>query len=237
MDTQTGISLKSSAIAAGISLLLMAVIAPIANFSILNGLIAPGDAAKTLDAVAENMVAFRIAIALFLTVAILDVIVAWALYIFLKPTHKSLSLLAAWMRLAYASVLIVLLVKLVDVSLLLNGDVDAWGRAEGHLQAQVMLSVNSFLHGWEFSLIVFGFHLLLLGWLILKAGYMRHILGVLVLLAGFGYVVDGFGKLLSDSYPVSVSMFTFIGEVVLIFWLLIAGQKKQAVRSSKTEVL
>ena len=91
-----------------------------------------------------------------------------------------------------------------------------------------MLSVRNFTPGWKFSLIVFGFHLLLLGYLVLKAGYMRKILGILIMLAACRYLIDGFGKLLSTDYILSISMFTFIGEVILIFWLLIKGRKIEA---------
>jgi len=99
--------------------------------------------------------------------------------------------------------------------------------SESQLQTQIMLSLNMFSQGWEFGLIIFGFHLLLLGYLILKAGYMRKILGILILLAASGYIIDGFGKLLLTDYSISISMFTFIGEVILIFWLLIVGRKIQ----------
>jgi hypothetical protein len=54
---------------------------------------------------------------------------------------------------------------------------------------------------------------------------MRKILGILILLAASGYLTDGFCKLLFAGYSISISKFTFIGEVILIFWLLIAGRK------------
>lgn len=219
------ISIKNSAIIAGISLLLMAIIAPIANFSILQGLIDPNDVAKTVSNITENIGTFRIGIVLFLIVAILDILIAWSLYIFLRPQNKSLSLLTAWLRIVYASILCVVIINLINVLQLLNGAYYLTAFSESQLQTQIMLSLNMFSQGWELGLIIFGFHLLLLGYLILKAGYMRKILGILILLAASGYVIDGFGKLLLTDYSISISMFTFIGEVVLIFWLLIVGRK------------
>jgi hypothetical protein len=93
------------------------------------------------------------------------------------------------------------------------------------IYAQVLLSLNTFNIGWGFGLIIFGFHLLLLGYLMVKAGYMRKVLGILLILASLGYVIDGFGKVLFADYNLNISMFTFIGEVILIFWLLIKGWK------------
>ena len=219
------ISLSNSAIIAGIGLILMAILAPIANFAILQKLIVSGDSATTVSNIVSSEGLFRIGIGCFLIVAILDIIVAWALYVFLKPVNKSLSLLIAWFRIVYATVLVVVLIYLLNVLQLLHGAAYLAPFTASQIQAQVMLSLNTFNLGWGLGLIIFGFHLLLLGYLMFKAGYMRKMLGILLILASLGYLIDGFGKLLSGDYNMNISMFTFIGEIILIFWLLIKGWK------------
>ncbi len=204
----------------------MAIVAPIANFAILEKLVMPGDAGLTFTTLSVSTGLLRTGIALFLLVAILDILVAWALYIFLKPVNKNLSLLAAWFRLAYAAMLAFLLVYLLHVLQLFSGNPFLTALDTGQLQAQVMLSLGDFRLGWELSLIIFGMHLLLLGILFYRAGYMRKILGVLLILASLGYLIDGFGKVLSPAYDLSISLYTFVGEIILIFWLLIAGKKQ-----------
>jgi hypothetical protein len=47
----------------------------------------------------------------------------------------------------------------------------------------------------------------------------------LLLIAGLGYLTDSFGKLLSANYNANIAMFTFIGEVLLVFWLFIKGAR------------
>ena len=229
MDTNkikiNDVSLSASAIIAGIGLILMTILAPIANFSILQKLIVTNDTAKTVSNLVSFEGLFRLGICCFLIVAILDIIVAWALYIFLKPVNKSLSLLTAWIRIVYATILAVVLIYLLSVLQLLHGGDYLASFTINQIQAQVMLFLNTFNLGWGFGLIIFGFHLLLLGYLVFKAGYMRKILGILLILASSGYLIDGFGKLLSADYKMNISMFTFIGEVILIFWLLIKGWK------------
>lgn len=219
------ISIKNSAIVAGISLLLMAIIAPIANFAIIQKLVDYNDATKTVGNIVASSGLFRIGICLFLVVALLDIIVAWALYAFLKPINRQLSLLTAWLRVVYATILIAVLIYLLNALALLSGAEFLSGLSAAQLNSQVMISLNMFARGWELGLIIFGFHLLLLGYLILKAGYMHKILGSLIILAALGYLIDGFGKLLLTDYSISISMFTFIGELILIFWLLIKGRK------------
>ena len=82
------ISRSQSAVIAAISLLIMAIIAPIANFNLIGKMLVSADAAKTLLNISSSPGAFRTSIVLFLLVAILDVVVSWALYIFFKPVNN-----------------------------------------------------------------------------------------------------------------------------------------------------
>jgi diacylglycerol kinase len=219
------ISLSNSAIISGIGLLVMAVLAPIANFSILQGLIVSGDAGHTFSNIISSEGEFRLAVVFFLIIVLLDIIVAWGLYVLLKPINKSLSLLTAWLRLVYSAMLGFSIFYLINVLILVSNTQNPVSFDADQIQGLVMLSLSSFKSGWEFGLIVFGFHLLLLGSLILKAGYMHKILGTLLIISSLGYLIDGFGRLISSDYNITISVYTFIGEIVLIFWLLISGRK------------
>lgn len=221
----TDISLRLSAIVAGLGLLIMAILAPIANFGVLQKLIVSGDATNTANKIIASAGLFRIGIFVFLIVAILDLVVAWALYVLLKPINESLSLLAAWFRIVYAAIFVSALNNLLIVLQLLNGSDYLKAFETNQLHAQVMLSLNAFTDGWNIGLAIFGLHLLVLGYLVFKSGYLPKFLGILVVIAGLGYLIDNLGKLLSPNYNVTIAMFTFIGEVLLIFWLLWRGIK------------
>lgn len=106
---------------------------------------------------------------------------------------------------------------------LINGEVYLAGLGNDIFQIQVMLAFENFTSTFEFGLIVFSFHLLIIGYLAQKAGYLWKILGILLILAGMGYMIDGFGRVLSAGYDLNISLYTFIDEVVFIFWLLIKG--------------
>lgn len=222
----TDISLRQAAIIAGVGLLIMAIIAPFAEFSVRQGLIVPGDAATTAQNIMANESLFRIAIYIYLIVAILDVVVAWALYVFLKPVNPSLSLLTAWFRVVYAAVLVIVLLNFGVALQLLSGADYLTVFQTGQLQAQMMLFLNAFDYGWQIGLAIFGLHLLLLGYLVYKSGgYIPKILGVLLIIASLGYLIDSSGTILSPTYEANIALFTFIGEVLLIFWLLIKGAR------------
>ena len=212
------VSPRTAAIMAGLGLLAMAILAPIANFGVLENLVVVDNAKTTVENIRASMGLFRLGIALLLLVAVLDVLVAWALYVLLEPVSKSLAVLAAWFRVAYSAVFALALAPLLGVVQIIEG-----GLETSQLQTQVMLSLEGFHNGWDIGLVLFGFHLLVLGYIAVKTGFIPQWLGVLLLIAGLGYLVDSFGRFLSPGYTVSVSAFTFVGEVVLIFWLLWKG--------------
>lgn len=201
------ITRNQSAVIAGIGLLLMAVFAIFATSNTIN-LVSDTN-------IQEIPVAkLRLGIFFFVLVAVLDIVVAWALYIFLKPINKSLSLLAALFRLIYSVLLFASLFGIIQAL-----------STNNFSQETLVSGISRFNANWEFSLIIFSLHLIVLGYLLFKAGYMKHILGILVLICGAGYLFDGLGKLLFENYNFSLTMFTFVGEVVLLIWLLTRGRK------------
>jgi uncharacterized protein DUF4386 len=92
------LSLHRSAVVAGVGILLISVLAGLANFGAVDTLVTGGDATKTAQDILASKGTFRLAIAAFVIVAVLDV--AWGLYAFFKPVNREVALLAGWLRLA-----------------------------------------------------------------------------------------------------------------------------------------
>jgi hypothetical protein len=206
------------ALTAGIGLLLMAVLAPFAYFFVLQGMVEPADAAATVDNITASEGLFRVGIAAWLVVIALDVVVAWALYVLLRPVNEALAVLVAWLRLVYTAIFAIAVANLFDVAQVLGGQRAALGSEQ--LQAEVMSSIASFENGWDLGLAIFGLHLLGLGVLLFGPSVFSKILGVLVVIAGGGYLFDSLGEVLVPGYAVSLATFTFVGEVLLIVWLV-----------------
>ncbi len=99
------LSLSQAAKIAGFGSLILALLAIFANFFVVESLIVPEDAARTADKIMASEGLFRAGIASLALVVVLDMVVALALYVFLKPVNQSLALLAAWFRLAFATIL------------------------------------------------------------------------------------------------------------------------------------
>ena len=140
---------------------------------------------------------------LFLIIAVLDVVVAYYLYRLFSAADKTLSFWTMIARLVYAAILMIASV------LLLGGRVDEFHTI------------------WNGGLLLFALHLFLLGVLLFRASFAPKWLSVLIIIAGLGYAIDSIGKLVSASYSLDIAGYTFIGEVVLIFWLLWVGFRKR----------
>jgi hypothetical protein len=213
------ISQRKVALTAAIGLLVLALLAPFALFGVLQNLVVPADAAATVENITTSEGFFRAGIAAFLIVIILDVVVAWALYVLLRPVNRTLALLTAWLRLVFAAVFGYALVNLLDVAQLV-GHAEQSALQGEQLQAQVMSSIASFDNGWiSIALAIFGLHLLGLGYLLFRSAHFPGFLGVLVAISGGGYLVDSFGTVLVPDYALNIGAFTFVGEALLIFWL------------------
>ena len=217
-------SLRQAAIVAGLGLLVMFLLA-FSSFSAFQRLIVEGDAATTARNIADHELLLRLITGSFVIVAGLDVLVAWALYVLLRPVNPSIAVLSAWLRMAYAAVFAGALSNLLVAVRLLTGDNALNAFSTRQLDAQVLMSVNQFKDGWNLALVILGLHLLVLGYLVFTSNYIPRVLGILVAIASFGYLIDSFGGLLFNSCDANVASLTFPGEVLLMGWLLWRGRR------------
>jgi hypothetical protein len=224
-QSATDTSKRKFAYVAAFGLLAMAVLAPIAQFGILATLIVPTDATATATNIAGSLGLFAAAIALFFAVAILDVVVALALYVLLGPVNRTLARAVAALRVIYAAVFGLALMNLWNVVQLLRSS----ATPSIETTTQVTSSITSFNNVWDIGLAIFAFHLMGLGALLVRAPSFGRVIGGLVVIAGIGYAVDSLGRLLIADYSLTLSMVTFVGEALLIVWLF-----RLAIRGSRT---
>jgi Domain of unknown function (DUF4386) len=136
-----------------------------------------------------------------------DTGVALIFYVLLKPVSMRLSVLAAFFRLIFVAVMAVNSLNYFGVLDLFNG----------------ARSVTAFNKGYGVALVPFGVHCALIGYLIFKSIFLPRILGVLMALAGLGYLIflwPPLGRHLFFPYIVIPGV---AGEGALTLWLLIMG--------------
>lgn len=132
-------------------------------------------------------------------VVLLDVFVALLLIPILRSGGTSLAYCTAVLRVLYA-------IGLFGASILL------------------IISQNGapFYEIWNYSLALFGLHLLVAGVAMWRSPELPTVIGVLLLIAGTGYLFDSVTTMFNIE-TMSLSEFTFIGEVALLLWLLWSG--------------
>jgi len=218
-----GITLRQAALTAGVASLLM-LAAPYGEF-VYGQLVVPMKIQETAHNIMANRGLFVAGIFAYFITFICDVVVAWALYILLAPVNRSLSLLAAWFRLVYTVIAFVGLFNLATVFRMLTTSEALVVVGSDQLLAQAQLLLSSSRHQWGMGLVIFGIHLWLLGHLVYRSGYIPRILGILLEIAGLGYVIYYLSPYL---YPdaklgfISV-VFTGFGELIFTLWLLLRG--------------
>jgi hypothetical protein len=226
---------------AGFLYLIIAVCGGFSFFYVRTTIIVPGDATATVSNIMASEWLFRLGIVGDAVVFLSEIVLIAILYALLKPVSKTLSLAAAFARLAMVVMQGMNLLNYFFVLLLVSGAGYLTVFEPDQLHALVLL----FLNAYEYVALIwgtfFGLHTLLLGYLVYKSGYFPRILGVLLVLASFGYLIDSFGNFLlpqyDELYASTVVLLAIVGELSLTFWLLIKGVnveqwKKRALESA-----
>ena len=198
------ISPRKAARVVGFAFLIMFPLGIFAEFVVLSNLVVEGDAATTVNNIKANELLFWSGIASYLIILALDVVVALGLYVLLKPVNKNFSLLAAVLRLLYTAIMVISLLALV------------------------LLFPNAFSYGQLIAYIFFISHLFVLGYLVFKSGFLPRILGVLLMIGSFSYLILLYGDfILPKNWYEALSLIAMLpailSENLLALWLLIKG--------------
>ena len=227
------ITIRKSAIIGGLSILFVAVAAAFTFGYVHNTLVIPGNPENTVRNINASGLLFKAEILGWALILSGDVIVAWALYIFFKNDNPDISFHAAGLRTIYAAILGVAIFNLIRILHILDSATTA--NAEIAMQ-KVMLYLNSFEKTWSFGLIIFGFHLLLLGFLALQSKATPSSWGVLLVIAALSYITIHSSKIGFPEFdgPIKtaekvLSLPMAFGEIGFAFWLIFRGGKPKTI--------
>jgi hypothetical protein len=225
-------SLSVYARVAGLAYLIIIVTGMYAEFFVRSSLIVPNDAAATASNIARSELLFRSGIASEFIMLACDVLVAAMLYVVFESVSRSLSLLAAFLRLAHAAVVGGNLLNTYVPLLLLADGGPTSGLSPGQLQTLSLVFLQAHSFGYVIGLMFFGFQCVVLGYLAFTSRMVPRLLGILLMFAGVGYLIDGFARTLlagyleyEDAFAVTVFAPAFIGELSFALWLLTKGPR------------
>lgn len=192
---------------------------------VTSGMIVSGDAAATAANIRAGELMFRLGFAANLVACCAYIAVVAMLYEVMKPAGRTLSIVAAFFGLAGCAVSgasminhIATLSYLGDASYLSAFDTD-------ELNALARLSLSMSTLGNSVGLVFFGCYCSLLSLLVFRARFLPSILGVLLAIAGIGWLVGNFSAFLAPElgwsrYLIPVSE---LGETLFTLWLMIMG--------------
>ena len=199
---------------------------PLGIFGIIyvpSSLIVLGDAATTASNIMANELLYRLSIVTALTLQIVNIFLALALYKLLNPVDKNNAVLMVILVLVAAPIAMLNELNHVAVLLVLSGSDFLTTFSLDQVQASVPLFLNLHEHGVFIAQIFWGLWLFPMGYLIFKSNFLPLALGILMIIGGFGYLVDSFVYFIFPDFDVTVSEFTFLGELLLPLWLMFKG--------------
>jgi hypothetical protein len=215
---------------AGLLYLVIIICAGFSEGYVRSSLIVPGDAAATAGNILAAPWLFRVGFVSDLIAFLCDAVVAVLFYVLLKPVSRTLSMVAASLRLlAHPAIASVNLLNHFSALLLLGGADYLTAFNTDQLHALVLLFLTTHKYGYLIGGAFFGLHCLILGYLFFKSDLFPGILGILLVLASVGYLTESFGNFLfpryGHLYAWIVAVPAVIAELSLCLWLLIKGVK------------
>jgi hypothetical protein len=211
----------------GVLYLIIIVNALFAEGFVRNSLIVPSDAAATASNILAHESLFRSSIVADLVNYSCDVAVAVILYFLLKPISRNLAMLAAIFRVLTDGIGGLNLLNQYRVLQLLGGADYLKVFNSEQLQAMALLSIKAHSSGYAIALVFFGFGCLILGYLIYRSSFLPWILGILLGIAGLGYLINSFALIQAPTIQSMLFPWTllpgFVAELSLALWLTIKG--------------
>ncbi len=226
MTTKEKMNPNKIARVAGFLFLLMGPFGFFGMFYVPSILIVPGDAAITANNIMASESLFRSAIVSALIVQIINIFMVLILYKLLKPVNKNHASLMVIFILIGAPIAMLNELNRFAALLLLSGADYLTVFTADQLQALVPLFLDLHEHGITIAGIFWSLWLFPMGYLVFKSGFLPRILGVLLIIAGFGYLIDSFAVFLLPNLYATISqfiLFTTYGELFFPLWLLIKG--------------
>lgn len=154
------------------------------------------------------------------------------LYKLLKPVNKNYAAIMVLLAVMSVPIFFLNIQNEFTVLSLLSSSNSQFGFSSEQIQSQVMLYLVQYDNGMRIVHIFSGLWLFPFGYLVFKSGILPKILGVLLMLGCFGYLINFVGYTLNPVYSKMgissyISLPASIGEIGTCLWLLVMGAKER----------
>jgi AcrR family transcriptional regulator len=183
-----------------------------------------GDAATTAAQLRANEGLFRLGFAAYLVEAFSDVVLAWLFYVLLRPVDRDLALLSAFFGLVSMTLFAVTKMFYFLAPTFLRGSpyLAAFPPEQHEAFAGLFLSIYAGLSG--LFMLFYGTAWIIRGWLTFRSTYLPRFLGVLMAIAGMGFVAKNLTKVLAPAYSSDLLLAPmFLNALAVAIWMLTKG--------------
>jgi len=192
-----------------------------------NRLIVWGDATATAERILASEMLWRLSVGAELFYLLCAVALAGIFYFLLRPVSHVLALLAVFFNLVAIAIEAIGRLHLISALNILRGSETLGAFEPSQLHALAYVALQSHGRGFSVSLMFFGCACLVLGYLIFRSGFLPKVLGILMPIAGLGYLVDGFSLILAPAFHAMIFpgslLPALVAELSLCLWLLVKG--------------
>jgi len=183
------------------------------------------DAETTAKNIAASMLLFRLGIVAGLIMYIVFIPYVLLLFRLLKPVNRNHALLMLLFAMVGVPIAMLNQVNQSAALVLLSGADYLKVFEQDQIHAQMMMFLKLHSNGNLIAVIFWGLWLFPLGLLVFKSGYFPRVLGALLMIGCFGWLILFFQRFLFPDYEaLAASRFAaHIAELSWILWLLIKG--------------
>lgn len=220
METNERSQTLPNARATGITYLLYFLAAFLSAY-LLRGIVVAGDVAATVSGITMHAGRYQAGCAVDLLANAIYIALTAMLYWLFAPVHRGLSMLAAFLSLAGCSIQLAAgAFQLAPLLFIQNLQLSTL--APEQLRAATLMSLTVHAQAIRNALVLFGLFDIVLGYLIVKSAFVPRALGVVLMVAGTGWLTFVWTPLSTVLSPV-VLPFGGVAEIALMLWLVVKG--------------
>ena len=177
---------------------------------------------------------FRLGIVTGLLCYIFFLFLPLVLYKLLQTTNENYAKLMVLLAILSVPIFFLNVQNEFSILSLISGTNSRYGLSAEQIQSQVILYLDHYNNGMRIVHIFSGLWLFPFGYLVFKSDILPKILGILLMLGCFSYLINFVGHTLIPNYSkIGISSYLIlpasIGEIGTCLWLLIMGAKDKKI--------
>ncbi len=186
------------------------------------------NANSTFTNVIENETLFRLGLLGYMICYTTFLILPFVLYKLLKEVNKVFAILMVALATVSVPMALINIQNQFNVLSLISGENYLKVFTKEQLESQALLYFNQYDNGHLITSVFFGLWLLPFGYLVFKSHFLPKVLGILLMIGCFSYLINFIGNTLFPNYSsfgISsiIQIPASIGEIGICLWLLIVG--------------